>query len=104
VTSPLVRTHAAAKARNGLKACQEYPDDSQARAWLGQSLCSIGRRDKGTTHLCEAGRGLLDDARGTTNINLVLEVAGQLQHWSDFPGALELLSKAVDINPSEFRG
>jgi Flp pilus assembly protein TadD len=111
VASPLARAHAAVKARNPAeaaqwfaKACQESPDDSQARAWLGQSLCSIGRGDEGANHLREAGRGLLEDARGTTNINLVLEVAGQLQHWSDFPGALEILNEAVDINPSEFRG
>lgn len=111
VVSPLVRAHAAVKAGNPAeaahwfeKACQANPDDSQARAWLGQCLCSIGRRDEGRPHLREAGRGLLKDARGTRNINLVLEVAGQLQHWSDFPGALELLSAVVDINPSEFRG
>lgn len=111
MVSPLVRAHTAVKAGSPAeaaqwfeKACRENPDDSQARAWLGQCLCSIGRRDEGTPHLREAGRGLLADARGTKNINLVLEVAGQLQHWSDFPGALEFLSAVVNINPSEFRG
>lgn len=101
----------AAKARNPVlaaqwfeKACIENPDDSQARAWLGQALCSIGRRDEGTLHLGKAGQGLLKDARATKNISLVLEVAGQLQHWSDFPGALELLREAVEINSTEFRG
>ncbi|MDO8451093.1 MAG: sulfotransferase [Rhodoferax sp.] len=110
-TSPLARAQAAVKARNFAeaakwfeKACQEHPDDAQTQAWLGQSLSSIGRRDEGIAHLREAGRGLLKDARETGNINLVLEVAGQLQHWSDFPGALELLSAAVQINPHEFRG
>ena len=43
-------------------------------------------------------------AHESKNINLVLEIAGQLQHWSDFPGALELLLQAVEICPSEFQG
>lgn len=111
INSSMQRGLAAVKARNAAqaaqwfeKACEENPDDAQARAWLGQSLCSIGRRDEGTAHLREAGQGLLENAQASKNINMVLEVAGQLQHWSDFPGALELLSEAVEVNPSEFRG
>jgi hypothetical protein len=109
--SALERAHTSVKARNPTeaalwfeKACEEDPENSQARAWLGQSLCSIGRQDEGTAHLRAAGRGLLEDARGNKDIQRVLVVAGQLQHWSDFPGALELLREAVEIDPAEFRG
>lgn len=109
--SAMQRGFAAVKARNPAeaaqwfeKACKENPNDAQAKAWFGQSLCSIGRRDEGTAHLREAGLGLLDSARNSGNIDMVLELAGQLQHWSDFPGALELLREAVQIAPSEFRG
>jgi tetratricopeptide (TPR) repeat protein len=107
----LARAKAAVEAGNHAEAAQWFekaykdnPDDAQTQAWWGQCLCSLGRRDEGTAHLGDAGRGLLKDARGTRNTALVLEVAGQLQHWSDFPRALELLSEAVEINPSEFRG
>jgi Flp pilus assembly protein TadD len=109
--SSMQRGLAAAKARKPAeaaqwfqKACQESPDDAQAKAWFGQALCSIGRRDEGVACLRQAGQGLVKDACETKSVNLILEVAGQLQHWSDFPGALELLLAAVEINPLEFRG
>ena len=111
MNSFMQRGLAAVKARNPQeaaqwfeKARQENPDDAQARAWLGQSLCSIGRRSEGTVHLLEAGRSFLTAAQESKNINLVLEIAGQLQHWSDFQGALELLLQAVEICPLEFQG
>lgn len=105
------RGYAAVKARNAAEAAKwfamavnESPQDAQARAWLGQSLCSIGRRDEGVLHLRQAGSSFLAAARDTGKLNLVLEVAGQLQHWGEFPGALELLQEAVTLDPSEFRG
>lgn len=85
------------------KACNENPNDSQARAWLGQALSSIGRINEGNAHLRAAGQGLLKTARANKRISPVLEIVGQLQHWSDFPGALELLCAAVDISPADFR-
>jgi hypothetical protein len=101
---------AAAQARNPAEAvqwfeaaCKENPNDAQARAWLGQSLCSSGRRADGTALLREAGGLILHAARGLGSINPVLEIAAQLQHWSDFAGALELLSKAARVRPFEFR-
>ena len=101
---------AAVKARNPAQAVQwfeqafqAHPADIQARAWLGQALCSIGRRIEGATHLREAGRSLLKDAWVSKNIDQVLEVAGQLQHWSDFPGSLEILNTSADISPADFR-
>jgi Flp pilus assembly protein TadD len=105
------RGYAAVKARNAAEAAKwfglavnENPEDSQARAWLGQALCSIGRQDEGVVHLRQAGKNFLAAARETKKLNLLLEVAGQLQHWSDFPGALELLKEAVVLDPAEFRG
>lgn len=102
---------AAAHARNPVEAARwfesawrENPDNHQARAWLGQALCSIGQRVEGVGHLIEAGRGFLVKAREDKSLNYVLEVAGQLQHWREYPSALELLRGAVEIKPEEFRG
>ena len=105
------RGFAAVKASNAADAAKwfaialdENPKDAQARAWLGQALCSIGRRVDGAVHLRQAGLDFLEEARRSKNVSLVLEVAGQLQHWSDFPGALELLREAVVLAPAEFKG
>ena len=105
------RGFAAVKAGNAADAAKwfeialdENPKDAQARAWLGQALCSIGRRVDGTVHLRQAGLDFLEDARRSKNISLVLEIVGQLQHWSDFPGALELLREVVILAPAEFKG
>ena len=111
MTNFLQRGYAAIQARNlpdavqwFEKALTENPEDTQAMAWLGQTLCSLGRRTEGSAHLCQSGRHLLEKARLNRDINRVLEIAQQLQQWGDFPGALELLSEAVQINGSEFRG
>ena len=97
---------AAAKARNSAEAARwfetawrENPDNHQARAWLGQALCSVGRRVEGVAHLLEAGRAFLVKARQDKNLNYILEVAGQLQHWSEHLSALELLQGAVEVKP-----
>lgn len=102
---------AAAKARNSAEAARwfetawrENPDNHQARAWLGQALCSVGRRVEGVAHLLEAGRAFLVKARQDKNLNYILEVAGQLQHWSEHLSALELLQGAVEVKPEDFRG
>lgn len=86
------------------KALKENPEDTTAMAWLGQSLCNIGRRDEGLPYLRQAGQHFLEMARKSKDIGVVLEVTEQLQHWSDFPGALELGRHAVQINGSEARG
>jgi tetratricopeptide (TPR) repeat protein len=111
MTSFMQRGLAAANLRNGgeaaqwfEKALQENPQNAQAKAWLGQSLCSIGRRNEGTAYLRQAGGQLLEQGRASKNIGMALEITTQLQHWGDFSGALELLRPAVEINSSEFRG
>jgi tetratricopeptide (TPR) repeat protein len=75
------------------KAWKENPDDPQAQAWLGQSLCSTGQRNEGVAHLRQAGTHFLRDSLASKDMGLVLEVASQLQHWGDFQGALELLNQ-----------
>lgn len=109
--SYMQRGVAAAKARK-LKeavqcfetALQENPGDLQARIWLGQSLCAAGRREEGLAYLRDGGRFLLDQAGKCGDISRVLELTAQLQQWNDFSGALELVSAAVQINSSVFRG
>lgn len=86
------------------KALKENPEDAQAMAWLGQSLCNIGQRDQGIPHLRQAGRHFLEKASASKNVGIVLEIVEQLQHWSDFTGALELGKQAVQIDSSDALG
>jgi len=86
------------------KALKEDPDDILARAWLGQALCSLGRRHEGTAYLREAGQDLLEHARDSGDIGFVLEIVQQLQQWNDFAGAQDLASQAVQIDSSDARG
>lgn len=86
------------------KALKENPNDMPAMAWLGQSLCNIGRRDEGLPYLRQAGQHFLEMARNSKDLSVVFEIIEQLQYWSDFPGALELGRQAVQINSSAARG
>lgn len=86
------------------KALADNGRDVQARSWLGQVLCALGRRTEGTIQLREAGQVLVDETPTNGNIGPILEIVGQLQQWGDFPGALDLGAKAMDINGNEFRG
>lgn len=111
MTNSLQRGYAAIQARNLVeavpwleKALTENPADTQVMSWLGQTLCSMGRRVEGHAYLRQSGRCLLDKAREGGDVSRVLEVSQQMQQWGDFPGALELLSQSVQINVSEFRG
>ncbi|MHB1094158.1 sulfotransferase family protein [Thiobacillus sp.] len=111
MTNFVQRGYAAIQARNFAdavhwfeKALEETPDDAQTMSWLGQTLCSLGRRAEGARYLRQSGQHLLEGARLSGDINRVLEITQQLQQWGDFPGALELLSQAVLVNGSGFRG
>lgn len=111
VASPLARAEAAVKARNHAEAAKwfeqaltESPADVQAKVGLGQSLCNLGRRDEGTACLRQAGQHFLQAARQRGDISQLLGLISQLQHWSDFVGALELGQQAVLINGADFRG
>jgi Flp pilus assembly protein TadD len=86
------------------QAARENPKDAQVQACVGQTLCWLGRREEGLERLRESGRILVKKARKNADIALVLGLAEQLQHWSDYPGALELCRHAVQINPSVVRG
>ncbi|WP_309646679.1 sulfotransferase [Phenylobacterium sp.] len=95
----------AAQARNVTEAVgwfqrahQENPADPVARAWLGQCLCSLGRRLEGVDHLVKAGRLLAQAARVSKDTSKVMEVIGQLQGWGAFAPALELARALVEID------
>ncbi len=75
------------------------PADTQARAWLGQSLCAVGRRLEGVEALRRAGGDLLD--RG--DLDKVCTVIGQLHGWGDFPGALVLARSAAAKAPENLQ-
>lgn len=111
MTNSLQRGYAAIQSRNLADAVQwlekalaEDPQDAKALSWLGQALCSLGRRIEGHERLRHCGRILLEKAETSRDIRQVLEIAQQMQQWVDFPGALDLLSQAVRINAAEFRG
>ena len=86
------------------KALAENPKDPQVLACLGQSLCWQGKRDEGIVHLRQSGQLLLKKARKNRDTQLALDLADQLQHWNDYPGALEVCKQAVLINPGFVRG
>lgn len=80
------------------KAVEEDPADAASRAWLGQCLCGIGERARGTAELRQAGSRFAAGARTRTDVPLLLELAEELQHWSDFPGALPLIEAALRLD------
>lgn len=86
------------------KAALETPKDAQTVACLGQTLCWLGRRDEGIVHLRQSGSLLLKKARKTRDISQALMLVEQLQHWSDYEGALQIGRQAVQINGSVARG
>lgn len=86
------------------QAAAENPKDPQTLACLGQSLCWQGKRNQGVKHLRQSGQLLLKKARKNRDVALTLDLADQLQHWSDYPGAVELCKQAVLINPNVVRG
>lgn len=89
----------AAKARDtaAAEACfreahAERPGDARVRAWLGQSLCANGARIEGIGHLVAAAQSLAQDGAART---MRVEIVRQLQHWSAFAEARDLLDALV---------
>jgi tetratricopeptide (TPR) repeat protein len=85
------------------KAAAENPKDPQIKACLGQSFCWLGKLDEGISHLRQSGQLLLKKARKTRDIELALDLVDQLQHWGDYPGAVEVCKQAAQINPRTVR-
>jgi hypothetical protein len=111
MNNTLQRGYAAIQARNLPEAVRCFeealhddPDNAQALAWLGQALCSLGRRVEGHARLRQCGRIQIRNAEASRDIRHALEIAQLMQQWVDFEGALELLTRAVEINGTEFRG
>lgn len=80
------------------KAVEQDPADAASRAWLGQCLCGIGERARGAAELREAGSQFAARARSRDDVPLLLELAEELQHWSDFPGAQLLIEAALRLD------
>lgn len=107
----LALAQAAAKALDHVTAAQwfeialsENPEDAAARVGLGQSLCALGRREEGTACLRQAGQQFIHAARQYGDISQLLNLISQMQHCSDFAGALELCKETTNIANSDFRG
>lgn len=73
-------------------ALAQSPDSAEARTWLGQTLCSQGRRQQGIAHLLHAAEMLLQAARDGGKTGPLLDVAKQLLHWGEVSAATELLA------------
>lgn len=85
------------------QALQQNPADGEVRAWLGQSLCSIGRHQEGVAHLHQSGKMLLEVAFVRGNAAPVAEVSSQLLHWGSIEMAIELLEEVTRIASPDFR-
>ncbi len=110
-SSPMQRGQAAVQARNFEEAVRCFAEavaqdgrNPQAVAALGQSLCWLGRREEGVAQLRQSGQLLAKKARKTRDVSLTLNLADQLQYWTDYAGARDLARTAVQINPAEVRG
>lgn len=86
------------------KAVTENPKDAQIKAYLGQSLCWMGKSNEGVRHLRDAGQLLCKKARKSRDVQTALDLAQQLHYWNDYPGALELLKQVVQISPDSVNG
>ena len=86
------------------RALANDPSDATIRVWLGQCLCGIGRRFEGCALLRDAGAALLQIANGPEHVPMLLELANELQHWSDFPGSLPLAEAAIRLDPASAEG
>lgn len=79
------------------------PSDPEARAWLGQTLCSTGQIQDGVEHLAAAARRLIDNARTVVHLNIdprqACETLTQLQHWQAFEQALPLARELAALAP-----
>ncbi|MDT9001960.1 sulfotransferase [Paucibacter sp. APW11] len=111
MNSPLQRAIQAFQAQQYEQAASAFeqalsadPDDIQARAGLGQSLCTLGRLHEGLALLNEAGGDLLDLAEDDGQIGYVLEIVQQLQQFGDFISSHQLCDAAVKLAPEDARG
>lgn len=86
------------------KAKAESPKDPQVIACLGQALCWQGKKNEGISLLHQSGQLLLKKAKKSRDVRLVLDMADQLQHWSDYRGSVDLCTKALQIAPDIVRG
>lgn len=80
------------------KALQESPKDAQAMACYGQALCWDRQYLSGIEHLRKAGALLAKASRKKRDTQQLLLLVEQLQFWNDYPGSLELVKQAVQIN------
>lgn len=85
------------------QAAKESPKDPQILACLGQALCWQGNKDEGLRYLRQSGQVLAKRARKSRDVNLLVDLADQLQHWNDYAGAAELCKQAVQINAEYVR-
>lgn len=89
------------------RAHETNPQDPVARAWLGQTLCRLGRRIEGLGHLSAAGQRFLDDTAGKTSsaqsLDKVFEVLSQIHAHSGFEQGLQLARDLARAQPHNAR-
>ncbi len=89
------------------RAHQHDPQDPTARAWLGQTLCHLGRRIEGLEHLGAAGQALLRAVAGggdrASELAKLYEVLSQIHAYSGFEQALALARELARLRPQDAR-
>jgi len=109
-TTNMQKGVAAAQARNVReaigwfrKAVEEAPDNPNARAWLGQSLCRAGQRMDGLALLRTAAYDFLPSPPAPPRLDEALHTIAEIQGWGDFGAALKLSRLAAAAAPDDAR-
>lgn len=80
------------------------PADAVARAWLGRTLCQIGRRFDGVAHLAAAGEALLHSTPITPDrLERAFEVLTQLHALGAVEPSLPLARRLAQLQPDSAR-
>lgn len=87
------------------RAHEADPADPTARAWLGQSLCHLGRRFEGVAHLAAAGEALAQPAPAPNAQPLAqaVEILTQLHAHGAVERALPLARSLARLQPHSAR-
>ena len=95
------------------RAVDSDPDDAVARAWLGQTMCHLGRRAEGVAHLASAAARMLEPAlparpdfrpRQAQPVQpMIYETLAQLQSWGGFEEAQPVARSLAERLPADAR-
>lgn len=96
------------------RAVDDDDDDAEARAWLGQALCHVGRRAEGVPQLAAAATRMLQPPAGPRPDftprpalppvqPMIFEALSQLQSWGGFEQAQPIARALAERLPNDAR-